>query len=65
MYTWEIEKTIKDNNGILDSKLYLDICNSSPQIKEIKYEPFCDYFKIWTKDREEEFTFKVKRHENN
>lgn len=59
MYTWEIEKTINENNGILDSKTYLEICETSPQINRVKYEAFGDYFRIWTIDRTEEFQFKV------
>lgn len=59
MYTWEIEKAIGENNGVLDSNTYIDICNNSPQIKSIKYEAFTNIFKIWTSDKREEMMFKV------
>lgn len=64
MYTWEIEKVINENNGVLDSKVYLQICDTSPQINRIKYEPCCDIFKIWTNDKDGEFEFKVVLHKD-
>ncbi|WP_286077920.1 hypothetical protein [Thomasclavelia cocleata] len=58
-YTYEIERTINENNGVLDSKTYLDICRNSPQITRVKYNDFDKFFQIWTNDREGEFRFQV------
>ena len=59
MYTWEIENIIQNNQGILDSKTYLEICKTSPQITRVKYEAFEDKFYIWTNDSDKTFEFKV------
>lgn len=32
MYSWEIDKIIKKHNYNLPSSVYIDICNSSPQL---------------------------------
>lgn len=50
MYSNEIDQTIKSNNYIIDSKTYLHICNTSPQISQVKYEPFDNKYDIWTND---------------
>lgn len=50
MYSWEINQFLEHRNYNIDSEDYLKICNSSNQISKIKYEPFGDYFEIWTND---------------
>ena len=50
MYSWEITQFFEQRNYKIDSEDYLKICNSSNQISKIKYEPFGDYFEIWTGD---------------
>ena len=52
MYSWEIDKIIKSNNGQLSSSVYLEISdiNKSPQIDRIKYNAYSNYYSIWTKD---------------
>ena len=50
MYSYEINQTLESQNYNIDSKLYIDICNTSPQISRVKYEPFEDNFNIWTND---------------
>lgn len=32
MYSWEIDKTIREHNYKLPSSVYLDICRTSPQL---------------------------------
>ena len=50
MYSYEIDSIIMQNNYIISVNTYIDICASSPQIIRIHYEPFGDYFEIYTKD---------------
>ena len=50
MYSWEITQFFEQRNYKIDSEDYLKICNSSNQISKIKYEPFGNYFEIWTND---------------
>ena len=59
MYTWEIEKIVEENNGVLESKIYLTICETSPQITEVRFEAFSNLFKIWTNDKLGEISFNV------
>ena len=49
MYPREIDKILDSNNYTIKSDVYNEICKSS-QISRVKYEPFGDYFEIWTKD---------------
>lgn len=58
MYSYEIDQTIKTQNCNIDSKTYIHICQSSPQISRVKYEPFDNRFNIWTNDNYH-WTFKV------
>lgn len=58
MYSYEIDQTLKSSNYTVNSKTYLHICQSSPQISRVKYEPFDDNFNIWTDDNYH-WTFKV------
>lgn len=52
MYSWEIDKIIKLNNGQLSSSVYLEISdiNKSPQIDHIKYNAYSNCYSMWTKD---------------
>ena len=59
MYSYEINQTIESQYYNIDSETYMDICNTSPQISRVKYEPFEDNFNIWTNDNYH-WTFKVK-----
>ena len=59
MYSYEINQTIVSQNYNIDSETYMDICNTSPQISRVKYEPFEDNFNIWTNDNYH-CNFKVK-----
>ena len=49
MYSWEISQILEQNNYNVTVDVYNEICKSS-QISRVKYEPFGDYFEIWTKD---------------
>lgn len=59
MYSYEIDQTIKTQDYNIDSKTYIYICQSSPQILRVKYDPFENNFNIWTNDNYH-WTFKVK-----
>lgn len=59
MYSHEIETLLKLKNYLLTAKEYINICDSSNQIKYIKYDPFEDVFYINTKDNYN-FKFKIK-----
>lgn len=59
MYSFEIDQAIKSRNYIVDSKVYLHICQSSPQISRVKYDPFQNNFDIWTNDKYH-WTFRVR-----
>lgn len=50
MYSCEIDTLLKSNNYNIDSQTYINICNTSPQLARIKYDPYGNYFEIWTKD---------------
>lgn len=58
MYSYEIDQTLKSKNYNIDSKTYIHICQSSPQIVHIKYEPFDGNFNIWTDDNYH-WTFRI------
>ena len=49
MYSREIEDILKSRNYNIDSNTYLNIC-SSTQIVRVKYDPYSQYFEIWTND---------------
>ena len=59
MYTWEIEKILRDFNYDLPSNIYLDICENSSQITYIKYDDFSKKFMICVNDSSKNFVFKV------
>ena len=60
MYSWEIAELLKLRNYLLDVKEYFNICDTSPQIREVSYNPYDDKTTIRTDDRYE-FQFKIKR----
>ena len=63
MYSWEIQKLMELKNYLISVKEYLQICDTSPQIREVKYDPYNDNFMIDTKD-EYKFYFKVRKENN-
>lgn len=50
MYDWELQKYISDKYGCLSSIEYLYICQTCPQLREIKFDPFQNKFKAWSDD---------------
>lgn len=50
MYSWEIDILIKSNNYQITPNEYQKIVTESPQINNIKYEPFNNKFVISTTD---------------
>lgn len=58
MYDWEITQILQQNNNNIDSETYLNICRTSPQLNHIKYEPYGNYFEMWSND-ENYFKFTV------
>jgi len=50
MYSYEIVKTLESQNYNIDSETYMDICNTSPQISRVKYDPYDNKYEIWTND---------------
>ena len=59
MYSYEIEQLLKMRNYLLSVKEYFYICDNSPQIVRVTYNPFDDIFIIYTNDNYE-FKFKVR-----
>lgn len=60
MYSHEIQQLLELRNYLLTVKEYFNICNTSPQIREVSYNPFENNFYIETKDNYN-FKFKVKK----
>jgi hypothetical protein len=60
MYSWEIQELMELRNYLLSVEEYLHICSTSPQIREVHYNPYEDNFNIKTDDRYD-WTFKVKK----
>lgn len=50
MYSWELTNYLTEHNCTLNQNEYLHICNTCPQIRRVKYEPYGNYFEIWTDD---------------
>lgn len=50
MYSYEIDKIIKSQSYNIDSVTYIDICNTSPQISRVKYDPYNNKYEISTND---------------
>lgn len=50
MYSCEINQTLESQNYNIDSETYINICNTSPQISRVKYDPYDNKYEIWTDD---------------
>lgn len=50
MYTYEIDNIMRKYNYTLPSYLYLQICNTSPQISYVGYNAYDSSYKISTYD---------------
>lgn len=50
MFSWEIDNLLKQNNYNINSETYIHICNTSPQITEVKYDGYNNSFEIKTDD---------------
>ena len=50
MYSSEIDQIIESQYYNIDSETYIDICNTSPQISRVKYDPYDNKCEIWTND---------------
>lgn len=50
MYNWEISNFLSKNNYQISYSDYINIQMSSPQINHVKFNPYSNYFQIWTKD---------------
>lgn len=48
MYDWEISNLIASHGGKISSKECIDMCNTSPQLDHIKYNPFEDCYEAWS-----------------
>jgi hypothetical protein len=62
MYSWEIQQLLELKQYLINVKEYLKICETSPQIREVKYDPYNDNFMIDTDDNYKVY-FKVKKEE--
>lgn len=60
MYSYEITKILQEQNYNIDSKTYLHICNTSPQLTHIKYHPYENFFEMWD-DKNNYWKFTVHR----
>jgi len=60
VYTFEIDNLLKAKKYLISAREYLQICNTSPQIREVKYDAFQDNFMIET-DENYKVYFKVKK----
>ena len=60
MYSWEIQQLMELRNYLVSVKEYLHICETSPQIRQVSYNPYENDFYIETEDRYK-FKFKVKK----
>lgn len=47
MYSHEITELLDRKNYNIDSKTYINMIRSSPQINHIIYKSFDDYFEMW------------------
>ncbi len=50
MYSHEIDQSLESQNYNIDSETYIDICNTSPQISRVRYDPYDNKYEIWTND---------------
>lgn len=60
MYSEEIKRLLEFKNYLLTSKEYIEMCEKSPQIVRVTYNPFEDTFRVITSDNYE-FRFKVRK----
>lgn len=44
MYSYEIQKILETNGYIISPGTYTEICDTSPQINHIKYNPYSNSF---------------------
>ncbi len=58
MYSYEIDNILKNNNHAIDSEVYINIIQTSPQINHVKYSPYSDNYEMWS-DIGEYWNFKV------
>lgn len=68
MYTWEIEKKLKEKNYNIYNDEYFEIINTSPQITCIKYNPYDNSFETWTKEKDNSihyFKYNVRKRTKN
>ena len=63
MYDWEIQNYLIERNDVLESKEYLHLLKTCPQIKHVKYNAFGNYFEIWTDCNYFKFTVYCKDNE--
>jgi hypothetical protein len=47
MFSWEITQIMESTNFNIDSKTYLHMCSTSPQINHIVYDPYSNNFEMW------------------
>lgn len=52
MYSWEIDKLLRDNNFTISEEDYKDILSprECPQIINVKYDTYSDSFAVSTND---------------
>ena len=50
MYSWEITQTLQNVNYNIDSETYINICRTSPQIIDIKYDAYENKFEMRSND---------------
>lgn len=50
MYSWEIDNILKNSNYTIDADTYFHICNTSPQISWIKFNPYSNEYETRTDD---------------
>ena len=62
MYSFEIQKLMELRNYLLSVKEYFYVCDTSPQIVRVSYNPFDNNFNIYTNDNYN-FKFKIKKEE--
>lgn len=47
MYSYEISQILSENNYNIDSKTYLHICSTSPQLTHIRYDAWSNSMEMW------------------